>query len=112
MTRIYSCPREEGMGNRPVRSAADHAWREIVRAVESRGGGTLSDRARHVEGGERVVDAIPCRSVSRCPKAVERDRGGNLRRREVVRSGIPWMNPRDRAFINVVREGEPKARCQ
>jgi hypothetical protein len=39
------------MGNRPVRSAADHAWPEIDRAVERRGGGTLSDRARHVEGG-------------------------------------------------------------
>jgi hypothetical protein len=55
---IYSCPREEGMGKRPVRSAADHSWREIVRVVERRGGGTLSDRARHVEG-DRVVDAIP-----------------------------------------------------
>jgi hypothetical protein len=81
MTSIYSCPREEEMGKRPVRSAADHSWREIVRAVERRGVGILSERARHVEGGESVVDAMPWQSVSRCPKAVERERGGNLRRR-------------------------------
>ncbi len=100
------------MGKRPVRSAADHSRREIVRAVERRGMGILSERSRHVEGGESAVDAMPWRSVSRCPKAVKRERGGNLRRREVVRAGIPWMNPRERTRMNVVREGEPKARCQ
>ena len=41
-----------------------------------------------------------------------RERGGNFRTREGVKSGILRMNPRDKARIKVEREGDPKARCQ
>jgi hypothetical protein len=43
---------------------------------------------------------------------VLRERGGNLRTREEVSVGIPWMNPRERARVKVEMEGEPKARCR
>jgi hypothetical protein len=43
---------------------------------------------------------------------VDRERGGNLRTREAVSVGIPWMKPRERARVKVEMEGEPKARCR
>ena len=65
---------------------------------------------RQDEGGTRRVEATPCRSWSRCPNAVARERGGNLRTRVAVSWGIPWIYPRDRARRKVEREGEPKQR--
>ena len=56
------------------------------------------------------MEATPCRSWSRCPNAVARERGGNLRTRVAVSWGIPWIYPRDRARRKVEREGEPKQR--
>ena len=43
---------------------------------------------------------------------MDRERGGNLRTREAVSEGIPWMKPRERARVKVEIEGEPKARCR
>ena len=43
---------------------------------------------------------------------MDRERGGNLRTREAVSVGIPWMKPRERARVKVEMEGEPKARCR
>ena len=67
---------------------------------------------RQVRGGRRRVEATstPLRRVSRCPKAVARDRGGNLRTRVWVKRGIPWIYPRERARRKEDREGEPKQR--
>ena len=65
---------------------------------------------RQDEGGTCRVEATPCRSWSRCPNAVARERGGNLRTRVAVSWGIPWIYPRDRARRKVEREGEPKQR--
>ena len=42
--------------------------------------------------------------------ARERESGGNLRTREAVRVGIPWINPREMARVKVEMEGEPKER--
>ncbi len=50
---------------------------------------------RHEEEGVRLVDAMPFLSWSRCPKAVERERGGSLRTRVDVSRGIPWIYPRE-----------------
>ena len=66
--------------------------------------------ARQVGGGVLRVDATPCLKVSRCPYAVARERGGNLRTRVWVKRGIPWIYPRDKARKKVEREGEPKLR--
>ena len=65
---------------------------------------------RQVGGGVLRVDATPCRKVLRCPYAVARERGGNLRTRVWVSRGIPWIYPRERARRKVEREGEPKLR--
>ena len=65
---------------------------------------------RQDEGGTRRVDAMPFRSWARGLKAVERERGGNLRTRGAVRVGIPWINPRAMARVKVEMEGEPKER--
>ncbi len=43
-------------------------------------------------------------------KAVERERGGNLRTRVEVSRGIPWIYPREKARRKVDREGDPKQR--
>ena len=43
---------------------------------------------------------------------MDRERGGNLRTREAVSEGIPWMKPRERARMKVEIEGDPKARCR
>ena len=75
---------------------------------ESRG--TRRSAERQVRGGSRRVEATPLRRVSRCPKAVARDRGGNFRTRVWVSRGIPWIYPRERARRKEDREGEPKQR--
>ena len=51
----------------------------------------LEATERQVGGGLLRVDATPWRKVSRWPYAVARERGGNLRTRVGVKSGIPWM---------------------
>jgi hypothetical protein len=70
----------------------------------------LSKAERQEGGGVLRVDATPCRKVSRCPYAVARERGGNLRAMVWVNRGIPWIYPRERARRKVEREGEPKLR--
>ena len=60
---------------------------------------------RQVGGGVLRVDATPCLKVSRCPYAVARERGGNLRTRVWVKRGIPWIYPRDKARRKVERGG-------
>ena len=81
---------------------------------ESRGGGErrglARGKARIEDGKERREEARFFRSMSRCPNAVWGERGGDLRTREAVSWGIPWMNPRERARVKVEIEGEPKAR--
>ena len=67
----------------------------------------LSKAERQEGGGVLRVDATPCRKVSRCPYAVARERGGNLRAMVWVNRGIPWIYPRERARRKVEREGEP-----
>ena len=80
----------------------------VMGGEESRG--TRLSTKRQVRGGRRRVEATPLRRVSRCPKAVARDRGGNLRTRVWVKRGIPWIYPRERARRKEDREGEPKQR--
>ena len=81
-----------GDGKRPVRSAAVHSLRQMVRErVASEGKEKVEEARRELErdGRESVVtrlrqdeeilgreDAIPLRRVSRWPKEVERERGG------------------------------------
>ena len=118
------------MGKRPVRSPAVHWLRWIVRdlhvsgeakgnearRVLVRGEGEVKvgvagkTRSRRVEGADFRVEAIPRRRVSKWPREVEIDSGGNLRTREGVSWGIPWIKPRVRARRKVETEGEPKAR--
>ena len=104
---MYSCPFTDLTGKRPVRSADDHSLLWDVKAKLSRGSSTGSGRLgsgevvgvrealeateRQVGGGVLRVDATPWRKVSRWPYAVARERGGNLRTRVGVNSGIPWM---------------------
>ena len=77
----------------------------VIRVEGSVGGNREAGR-----GGVLRVDATPCRKVLRCPYAVARERGGNLRTRVWVSRGIPWIYPRERARRKVEREGEPKLR--
>ena len=123
---MYSCPFTALTGKRPVRSADAHSLLWELKAKLSRGASSGSGRlgsggvkrvrealgaaARQVGGGVLRVDATPCLKVSRCPYAVARERGGNLRTRVWVKRGIPWMYPRERARRKVEREGEPKLR--
>ena len=65
---------------------------------------------RRVEGTGFCADAMPRRRVSKWPREVEIDSGGNLRTREGVSWGSPWIKPRVRARKKVETEGEPKAR--
>jgi hypothetical protein len=65
---------------------------------------------RQVGGSTLRVEAMPFRRVSRWPKAVARDRGGNLRTSLGVSRGIPWIYPRERARRKVEIDGEPKQR--
>jgi hypothetical protein len=127
---LIAKPRWDGMGNHPVRSAADHSLRWMVRAREeeegkegwrsARRGLTRGSTARGATGprqeGEMVlrVEAIPFRRVSKCPKEVERrDSEGYLETSLGVRRRMPWIKPFVRALTKVEkREGEPKARCQ
>ena len=51
----------------------------------------LEATERQVGGGVLRVDATPCRKGARCPYAVARERGGNLRTRVWVKRGIPWI---------------------
>ena len=46
---------------------------------------------RQVMGGTCLAEATPFRRVSRCPNAVAKDWGGNLRTSVWVRRGIPWI---------------------
>ena len=123
---MYSCPFTDLTGKRPVRSADAHSLLWEVKVKLSRGASSGSGRLgsgggvgvrealeateRQVGGGVLRVDATPCLKVSRCPYAVARERGGNLRTRVWVKRGIPWMYPRERARRKVEREGEPKLR--
>ena len=112
---MYSCPFTDLTGKRHVRSADAHSLLWEVKAKLSRGVSSGSREAleateRQVGGGVLRVDATPCRKVSRCPYAVARERGGNLRTRVWVSRGIPWIYPRERARRKVEREGEPKLR--
>jgi hypothetical protein len=72
------------------------------------------DETKTTAAGESLgrVEAMLRQRVLRCPNEVERERGGNFRTREGVQSGMFRMNPRDKARINVEREGDPKVRCQ
>ena len=116
------------MGNRPVRSAADHSLRWTVLAREEEEGkddwrsarrGLMRGRTFRGATGPRQeeetvfrVEEIPFRRVSKCPKEVESDKGGYFETSLAVRRGMPWINPFVRALTKVEREGEPKARCQ
>ena len=51
----------------------------------------LEATERPVGGGVLRVDATPCRKVLRCPYAVARERGGDLRAMVGVSRGIPWI---------------------
>jgi hypothetical protein len=53
---------------------------------------------------------MPFRRVFRWPKAVARDRSGNLRTSLGVSRGIPWIYPQERARRKVEIDGEPKQR--
>jgi hypothetical protein len=66
------------------------------------------EAARQDGGGILLVEAVPCRSWSRRPNAVKREREGNLRMRVAVSLGIPWIYPWDKAR----RKVEPKQRCK
>jgi hypothetical protein len=116
------------MGNRPVRSAANHSLRWTVLAREEeegkddwrstrRGltrGRTFNGATGPRQEGETVlrVEEIPLRRVSKCPNEVDSDSGGYLETSLGVRRGMPWIKPFARALTKVEREGEPKARCQ
>jgi hypothetical protein len=102
------------MGNRPVRSTAVHWLRWIVRDLHVRGeskgneakqvlvrgegevkvGEAGMTGSRRVEGASFRVNAMPRRRVSKWPREVEIDSGGNLRTREGVSWGSPWIKPR------------------
>ena len=125
---MYSKPSWDLTGKRPVRSADDQS--DLVRVLArdhsarggltgARGGGgarvvgeALLMEDRQVGGGTLRVEAMFCRRVLRWPKAVARDRGGNLRTSLVVSRGIPWIYPRERARRKVEIDGEPKQRCK
>jgi hypothetical protein len=104
MIRMYAWPRRDGFGKRPARSAADQSFRGTgcsfrnqLTALEVRGESRGNRQKRELVRGMRVVtgprmesgktlrvDAMPRRRRSRCPNAVERERGGNFRTREAV----------------------------
>ena len=65
---------------------------------------------RRVEGVGFRVEAIPRRRVSKWPREVEMDSGGNLRTREGVSWGSPWIKPRVRARKKVETEGAMEIR--
>jgi hypothetical protein len=96
--------------------ARDHSVRGGLTGARGGGGRDGEDvllmEERHVGGGTLRVEAIPFRRVSRWPKAVARDRGGNLRTSLGVSRGIPWIYPRERARRKVEIDGEPKQRCR
>ncbi len=69
---------------------------------ESRGGGELARADARIE--ERNDGREEARFLRRG------ERGGNLRTREAVSWGIPWMKARERARVKVEMEGELKAR--
>lgn len=58
---------------------------------EEASGGIGRSAKRQVMGGTFLVEATPFRRVSRCPNAVAKDWGGNLRTSVWVRRGIPWI---------------------
>jgi hypothetical protein len=107
------------VGRRPLAPVGSEgkAFAGVVNRVGEAGirGGSRGERSvggnrEAGRGGVLRVDATPCRKVSRCPYAVARERGGNLRTRVWVSRGIPWIYPRERARRKVEREGEPKLR--
>jgi hypothetical protein len=89
---MYSKPKWVGMGNRPVRSAANHSlrWMVLAREEEERKEDRMTARRglrRESTAGEATGprqeeetvfrdEAIPLRRVSKRPKEVERDKGG------------------------------------
>ena len=98
----------EGAGPRPLSEGRVNRGKGGGRAVEE----ALWIEDRQVGGGTLRVEAMFCRRVFRWPKAVARDRGGNLRTSLVVSRGIPWIYPRERARRKVEIDGEPKQRCK
>jgi hypothetical protein len=86
------------VGRRPLAPVGSEgkAFEGVVNRVGEAGirGGSRGERSvggNREAGGVLRVDATPWRKVSRWPYAVARERGGNLRTRVGVNSGIPWM---------------------
>ncbi len=82
---MYSWLRAEGMGKRPMRSAAAHSFRGVglvrrcqvlarAQVEEARGGderrGLARGKARIEEGKDRREEEMFFRRMSRCPYAV------------------------------------------
>jgi len=107
-----------------VRSAADHSLRWMVRALEKeegkedwrsarRGlvrGSTLRGATGPRQEGETDfrVEAIPFRRVSKCPKEVERDRGGILG----DELGSEEGNAVDKTFLQSFDESRERGRAE
>jgi hypothetical protein len=114
------------MGNRPVRSAADHSLRWVVRAREekvgkedwmsARRGLMRGNIAEGVAGprqeGETVFrdEAIPFSQVVQVPERSRERLGGVFGDKFGSKEGMPWIKPFVRALTKVERAGEPKAR--
>ena len=110
-----------GIGNR---SAADHSLRWMVRALEkeegkedwrsARRGLVRGSPSRGATGPRQEgetdfrVEAIPFRRVSKCPKEVERDRGGILG----DEFGSEEGNAVDKAFRQGFDEGIERRRAE
>ena len=91
-------------------SKGNEARRVLVRSEgEEKVGVAGKTGPRRVEGVGFRVEAIPRRRVSKWPREVDIDSWRNLRTRERVNWGSPWIKPRVRARKKVEREGEPKA---
>jgi hypothetical protein len=113
------------MQNRPVRSAADHSLRWMVRAREEeerkedwrseRRGLMRGSTARGATGSrqeEETVfrdEAIPFRRISKCSKEVERDSGGHLETSLAVRRD---GNAVDKSFCQGFDEGRERGRAE
>jgi hypothetical protein len=65
-------------------------WRASMRGLVRGRPDTLETGPRQEAGGLFLrVDAIPLRRVSKCPKEVDKDKGGYLETSLGVRRGIP-----------------------
>ena len=135
VTRIYSCPRRDLTGYRPVKSEEDQSDRGIrnEHGRESSSGAVVSvevelDGERFVDGGgaeaeaDRVmagsavggmvlrVELSPWRWALRWPREVASARGGLESTRVGVSRGMEERKPERMAKRKVDVEGEPKHR--